>query len=145
MPAEKLSSLHGEQARLDKDRETFESTRSGVLAELTAERGELSKAVEEFERLRDETSARLHNEKTKVRSQEVENDKLKEDLVQQKWKLVRERKHYDEERKQLGRNLAKPILEAIDHDVEHAVISYIPNTAESAFFGLVEGFECGNN
>ena len=46
-----------------------------------------------------------------------------------------------EERKQLGRNLAKPILEAIDHDVEHAVISYVPNTAESAFFGLVEEVE----
>ncbi|MAB82431.1 MAG: amidophosphoribosyltransferase [Phycisphaerae bacterium] len=45
------------------------------------------------------------------------------------------------ERKQLGRNLAAPILEAIDHDVEHAVISYVPNTAESAFFGLVEEVE----
>ncbi len=46
-----------------------------------------------------------------------------------------------EERKQLGRNLARPILESIDHDVEHAVISYVPNTAESAFFGLVEEVE----
>ena len=45
------------------------------------------------------------------------------------------------ERKQLGRNLATPILKAIDDDVENAVISYVPNTAETAFFGLVEEME----
>jgi amidophosphoribosyltransferase len=42
------------------------------------------------------------------------------------------------ERKALGRFLAPRVLEAIDHEVEHAVFSYIPNTAESAFVGLVE-------
>jgi len=41
------------------------------------------------------------------------------------------------ERKQLGRNLAARTLEAIDHDIEHAVFSFIPNTAETAFLGLV--------
>lgn len=42
-----------------------------------------------------------------------------------------------EERKQLGRNLAGRVLQSIEHDVEHAVFSFIPNTAETAFLGLV--------
>ena len=45
------------------------------------------------------------------------------------------------ERKQLGRNLIPQIMKSIGHDIEHAVFSYIPNTAESAFFGLLEGME----
>lgn len=47
---------------------------------------------------------------------------------------------YDE-RKELGRLLVTPILKAIDYDVEHTVFSYIPNTAEVAFFGLLDGFD----
>jgi amidophosphoribosyltransferase len=45
------------------------------------------------------------------------------------------------ERKRLGRSLAPRVLERIDHDVEHAVFSFIPNTAESAYIGLVEEVE----
>ena len=45
------------------------------------------------------------------------------------------------ERKELGRQLVEPVLNAIDNDVDHAVFSFIPNTAEVASFGLVEGFE----
>jgi amidophosphoribosyltransferase len=40
------------------------------------------------------------------------------------------------ERKKLGEQLARPVLEAIDFDLEHTVFSYIPNTAEAAFYGL---------
>ncbi|MCF0172576.1 MAG: amidophosphoribosyltransferase [Bacteroidales bacterium] len=43
------------------------------------------------------------------------------------------------ERKQLGRELAPGILEAVDGELDKCVISYIPNTAETAFFGMVEG------
>ena len=43
------------------------------------------------------------------------------------------------ERKQLGVQLAEPILRAIDGDTEHSVFSFIPNTAEVAFYGMVEG------
>ena len=43
------------------------------------------------------------------------------------------------ERKQLGRLLCKQILEAVDYDLENTVFSYIPNTAEVAFYGMVEG------
>lgn len=46
-----------------------------------------------------------------------------------------------QERKKLGCQLVEPILKAIDYDVRHTVFSYIPNTAESAFYGLIEGFE----
>lgn len=48
------------------------------------------------------------------------------------------------ERKQLGKNLASPILNAIDHDLENTVFSYIPNTAIDAYYGLIEeiGFFC---
>ncbi|MBP5514944.1 MAG: amidophosphoribosyltransferase [Bacteroidaceae bacterium] len=43
------------------------------------------------------------------------------------------------ERKQLGRQLTTPILKAIDGDTEHTVFSFIPNTAEVAFYGMMEG------
>ncbi len=45
------------------------------------------------------------------------------------------------ERKALGRELAAAALKAVDHDLEHTVFSFIPNTAESAYYGLVEGIE----
>jgi amidophosphoribosyltransferase len=44
------------------------------------------------------------------------------------------------ERKKLGKLLIPQILEAINHDLEHTVFSYIPNTAETAFLGMTEGF-----
>lgn len=43
------------------------------------------------------------------------------------------------ERKSLGRLLVPKILDAIDNDLKHTVFSFIPNTAEAAFYGLVEG------
>jgi amidophosphoribosyltransferase len=43
------------------------------------------------------------------------------------------------ERKQLGEQLTEPILKAIGNDTEHTVFSFIPNTAEVAFYGMVEG------
>lgn len=46
-----------------------------------------------------------------------------------------------QERKMLGRQLLKPVLKVIDNDLENTVFSFIPNTAEVAFFGMMEGFE----
>ena len=43
------------------------------------------------------------------------------------------------ERKQLGQQLTAPILKAIDGDTGHTVFSFIPNTAEVAFYGMMEG------
>ena len=45
------------------------------------------------------------------------------------------------ERKALGRQLLQPILEAIDGDVDNTVFSFIPNTAEVAYYGMLEGFK----
>lgn len=45
------------------------------------------------------------------------------------------------ERQQLGRYLVPNVLKAIDYDLENTVFSYIPNTAEIAFGGLVEGID----
>ena len=45
------------------------------------------------------------------------------------------------ERKRLGESLTDPVLKAVDFDLENTVFSYIPNTAESAFYGLVKGVE----
>jgi amidophosphoribosyltransferase len=42
------------------------------------------------------------------------------------------------ERKKLGKLLTKGILKEVDHDLKNTVFSYIPNTAASAFYGLVE-------
>ena len=45
-----------------------------------------------------------------------------------------------QERKRLGEQLTPAILKAIDGDVENTVFSYIPNTAEVAFYGMTDGF-----
>ncbi len=45
------------------------------------------------------------------------------------------------ERKQLGRNLSKTVLKAIGNDLKNTIVSYIPNTAETAFYGLIKGLE----
>jgi len=45
------------------------------------------------------------------------------------------------ERKHLGYSLAKPILESVNYDVENTVFSFIPNTAEVAFYGMIEGIK----
>ena len=45
------------------------------------------------------------------------------------------------ERKKLGELLTQPVLKAVDYDLDHTVFSYIPNTAESAFYGLIKGVE----
>lgn len=43
------------------------------------------------------------------------------------------------ERKELGRRLTPQILRAVGHDLDHTVVSFIPNTAEVAYYGMVEG------
>ncbi|KXB85174.1 class II glutamine amidotransferase [Prevotella sp. DNF00663] len=45
------------------------------------------------------------------------------------------------ERKKLGEQLTQPILKAIDNDTQHTVFSFIPNTAEVAFYGMLDGFK----
>ena len=45
------------------------------------------------------------------------------------------------ERKKLGKQLTSPVLHAINSDIDHTVFSFIPNTAEVAFYGLIEGFK----
>jgi amidophosphoribosyltransferase len=49
------------------------------------------------------------------------------------------------ERKALGRFLVPDILAEIDHDIDHAVFSFIPNTAEVAWFGMMEGLKAYND
>lgn len=46
-----------------------------------------------------------------------------------------------QERKNLGKLLLPQILKAIDSDIQHTVFSFIPNTAEVAFFGMTESFQ----
>lgn len=43
------------------------------------------------------------------------------------------------ERKKLGHLLAEPILKSIGNDLENSVFSFIPNTAEVAFYGMIDG------
>lgn len=43
------------------------------------------------------------------------------------------------ERKTLGRLLCDKILREVDYDIDHLVLSFIPNTAEVAYYGMVEG------
>jgi amidophosphoribosyltransferase len=46
-----------------------------------------------------------------------------------------------QERQQLGRNVVPVILEAIDHRIDQTVFSFIPNTAETAFYGMIKELE----
>lgn len=45
------------------------------------------------------------------------------------------------ERKKLGNLLTQDILKVVDHDLRNTVFSFIPNTAETAFYGMVKGME----
>ena len=45
------------------------------------------------------------------------------------------------ERKKLGKLLVPAILKSVDNDLENTVFSYIPNTAETAFYGMTQGVE----
>ncbi|MCB9267782.1 MAG: amidophosphoribosyltransferase [Lewinellaceae bacterium] len=45
------------------------------------------------------------------------------------------------ERKRLGEQLADAVLDAVGHDFKHTVFSFVPNTAETAFYGMMEGLE----
>jgi len=49
------------------------------------------------------------------------------------------------ERKKLGQLLTQDVLKAVDYDFDHTVFSFVPNTAETAFFGLMEGIEVALN
>lgn len=46
-----------------------------------------------------------------------------------------------EERKNLGHNVVPRVLKAIDFDLDNTVFSFIPNTAESSFYGMIKGLE----
>ena len=45
------------------------------------------------------------------------------------------------ERKQLGRLLSEKVLKSIKYDLKNTIFSFIPNTAETAFYGLIKGAE----
>ncbi len=46
-----------------------------------------------------------------------------------------------QERMNLGRNLAGKVLDLINYDLKNTIVSFIPNTAETAFYGLIKGLE----
>lgn len=45
------------------------------------------------------------------------------------------------ERNQLGYNLTDQVLNAVNHDLKHTIFSFIPNTAEVAFYGMWKGLD----
>ena len=49
------------------------------------------------------------------------------------------------ERVKLGEQLLQPVLKAVEEDVNHTVFSFIPNTAEVAYYGLLNGFKKYSN
>lgn len=44
-------------------------------------------------------------------------------------------------RKKLGEQLTNPMPKALNYDTEHTLFSFIPNTAEVAFYGMLHGFK----
>ena len=80
------------------------------------------------------------------------NGKVKEELIKeptQRLSCSFERIYFSrgsdadiyKERKELGRLLCQSILQAVDHDLRNTVFSFIPNTAEVAFYGMMQGME----
>lgn len=45
------------------------------------------------------------------------------------------------ERTSLGHTLSETVLKAVDYDLKNTIFSFIPNTAEIAFYGLIKGLE----
>jgi len=80
-------------------------------------------------------------------SGETTIEKLREETEQRKCSFERiyfsrgTDKTIYKERKKLGELLTHPVLKAVNYDLDHTVFSYIPNTAESAFYGLIKGVE----
>lgn len=78
---------------------------------------------------------------------EVSEVKIKEPLEPKKCSFERiyfsrpGDKEIYHERKELGRYLVPSTLKAIDFELDNAVFSYIPNSAETAFYGLIKGLE----
>lgn len=78
---------------------------------------------------------------------EVSIDKIREEAIPSKCSFERiyfsrgTDKEIYRERKKLGELLTPSVLKAVNYDLEHTVFSYIPNTAESAFYGLIKGVE----
>ncbi|MBD78803.1 MAG: amidophosphoribosyltransferase [Crocinitomicaceae bacterium] len=50
-----------------------------------------------------------------------------------------------QERKELGRSLTPLILKSVNHDIKNTVFSFIPNTAETSFYGMLNGIEAELN
>lgn len=77
----------------------------------------------------------------------VSIEKIKEETEQRKCSFERiyfsrgTDKDIYRERKKLGELLTHPVLRAVNYDTDNTVFSYIPNTAESAFYGLIKGVE----
>ena len=44
------------------------------------------------------------------------------------------------ERNELGRTLVEPILKAVNGEIDNTVLGYVPNTAEAAYYGMLQGF-----
>ncbi len=44
------------------------------------------------------------------------------------------------ERKELGRTLVEPILKSVNGEIDNTVLGYVPNTAEAAYYGMLQGF-----
>lgn len=44
------------------------------------------------------------------------------------------------ERKELGRTLVEPILKTVNGEIDNTVLGYVPNTAEAAYYGMLQGF-----
>ena len=80
-------------------------------------------------------------------SGEVTVDRIREDAEMRKCSFERiyfsrgTDKAIYRERKKLGELLTGSVLKAVDYDLDNTVFSYIPNTAESAFYGLIKGLE----
>ncbi|HAX94810.1 MAG TPA: amidophosphoribosyltransferase [Bacteroidales bacterium] len=80
-------------------------------------------------------------------SGDVSMERLKDEVEPQKCSFERiyfsrgTDKAIYRERKKLGELLTGRVLRAVGNDIDNTVFSYIPNTAESAFYGLIKGVE----
>lgn len=103
--SEALNQLRLEQSALETERSEFDTQRSAMLSQLQSKRETLDAEITQHVKENARAESSIEEERHKLSVMQKDMEKLEQELTNQKWRLVKERKHYEEERKHLSRLL----------------------------------------
>lgn len=103
--SEALNQLRAEQSALENDRSEFDAHRGALLTQLQTKRETLDTEMTQHMKEHARAESALEEERHKLSVMQKDMEKLEQELTNQKWRLVKERKHYEEERRHLSRLL----------------------------------------